>query len=202
MSYTNVAGATHNFHVWDDGSGNLTATADIAVAGTPVSATAPFPVMQGAYSANASVTRPANTTAYAAGDVIGPTGGGTSALSFASVGLSGAVVTIVGASLEIDDSALIASEAGYRLYLYNVTPPSALADNAAFDLSSGDRASFLGYIDLGTPLDLGSTLYVQSDLAKAVKLSGTGLFGYLVTVAGYTPTSGRGPYKVTLLTAG
>src|SRR5215203_4295691 len=178
MAYTNVPGAaTHNFRVWDDGSGNLTATADIAVAGATVSATAPFPVVQNAYSANASITRPTNTTPYTAGDVIGPAAG-TSALSFASVGASGAVVTIVGASLEIDDSALIASEANYRLYLYNVTPPSALADNAAFDLPSGDRASFLGFVDLGTPLDLGSTLYVQSDLAKAVKLSGTGLFGY------------------------
>jgi hypothetical protein len=73
-----------------------------------------------------------------------------------------------------------------------------LGDNAAFDLPSGDRASFLGYVDLGLPADLGSTLYVETNVVnKQLTLSGTSLFGYLVTNGAYTPTSAR-VHKITL----
>jgi hypothetical protein len=143
-------------------------------------------------SAAVTLTRTADTNAYAANDVIGAATGSTAALTFANMGPSGGEVTLTSVSLEIDASAVIAGETSYRLYLYNVTPPSALGDNAAFDLPSGDRASFLGYVDLGTPIDLGSTLYVQADnIGKQIKLSGTSLFGYLVTIGAYTPTSAR-----------
>lgn len=147
---------------------------------------------QGA-SAAVSLTRTADTNAYAAGDVIGSATGSTAALTFASMGPSaGGDVMITSASLEIDASAVISGETSYRLYLYNVTPPSALGDNVAWDLPSGDRASFLGYIDFGSPVDLGSTLYVQQDsINKQIKAAGSSLFGYLVTNGAYTPTSAR-----------
>jgi tetrahydromethanopterin S-methyltransferase subunit D len=145
-----------------------------------------------AASAAVTLTRTADTNAYAANDVIGAATGSTAALTFSNLGPSGADATITSVSLEIDASAVIGGETSYRLHLYNVTPPSALGDNAAWDLPSGDRASYLGYVDLGTPVDLGSTLYVQSDnINKQVKLSGTNLFGYLVTIGAYTPTSAR-----------
>lgn len=144
------------------------------------------------YSSAQTLTRTADTNAYAANDVIGAATGSTAALTFTSMGPSGGEVVLTSVSLEIDAAALITSESSYRLYLYNVTPPSALGDNAAWDLPSGDRASFLGYVDLGTPVDLGSTLYVQSDnINKQIKLSGTSIFAYLTTTAAYTPTSAR-----------
>ncbi|HXJ01296.1 MAG TPA: hypothetical protein VNH44_08725 [Micropepsaceae bacterium] len=144
------------------------------------------------YSAAVTLTRTADTNAYAANDVLGAATGSTAALTFASVGPNGGEVMITSASLEIDSSAVISGETSYRLYLYNVTPPSATGDNGAFDLPSGDRASFLGYIDLGTPVDLGSTLYVQTDnINKQIKLSGTNIYAYLVTNGAYTPTSAR-----------
>ncbi|MFA5172732.1 MAG: hypothetical protein WC426_14310 [Sulfuriferula sp.] len=133
-------------------------------------------------------TRPANTTAYTAGDVVGPA---LAALEFVNVGNPTTDVIITDADLEIDITAVPSGMTSFRLYLYNATPPSALADNAAFDLPAGDRASFLGYIDLGTPVDLGSTLYVQtSQINRNVKLGATtSLFAYLVTVGGFTPAS-------------
>lgn len=143
------------------------------------------------YSAAVTLTRTADTNAYAANDALGAATGSTAALTFASMGPSGAEITLTGAALEIDAAAVITGETSYRLYLYSVTPPSALGDNTAWDLPSGDRASFLGYVDLGTPVDLGSTLYVQADINRQVKLSGTSLFGYLVTNGAYTPTSAR-----------
>lgn len=139
-----------------------------------------------------TITRTADTNAYTANDVIGAATGATSAVEFTDMGPADGRISIIGASLRIDASALIASEATYNLHLYSITPPSALGDNAAHDIPSGDRASYLGYVALGTPVDLGSTLWVKQDsLQIPVRLSSTSLWGYLVTVAGYTPTSAR-----------
>lgn len=140
-------------------------------------------------TAQTSVTRPSNTTAYTAGDVVGAT---AAAWTFANVApYAGAEIFILDADLRIDVTAVPSGMTSFRLHLYNATPPSAAADNDAWDLPSGDRASYLGYIDLGTPVDVGSTLYVQNvGVNKRVKLGdSTSVFGYLVTNAGFTPSS-------------
>ena len=139
----------------------------------------------GLYSAT-SVTRPNDTTAYNAADVVG------GVLEFPVFSTRGRGVLITGAQLMIEANALIASEAGYSLYLYSVTPPSALADNAAWDIPSGDRDAYLGALSLGTPTDLGSSL-VASIKAQdlPVQMQSSSIFAYLVTAAGYTPTAER-----------
>jgi hypothetical protein len=154
------------------------------------------------YGVPVSVTRTADTSLYTANDVIGSATGSTAALTFANIGPSGGgEVMITSAILEIDASAIISGETSYELKLYSVTPPSALGDNAAWDLPSGDRASYLGKIALGTPADVGSTLLIETDgINKQITLAGANLYAYLVTVGGYTPTSAR-VYKVTLHTA-
>jgi hypothetical protein len=88
----------------------------------------------------------------------------------------------------------------WRLYLYSVTPPSALADGATFDLPAGDIPSFLGYVDIAQLVDLGSSLYVQSDnLNKAIRPAGfRGVFGYLVNQTTLTPQAAA--HTVTLFT--
>lgn len=100
-------------------------------------------------------------------------------------------VTITGSTLLVAHTAVIASETSYTLHLYSVTPPSALADNAAFDVPVGDRASYLGALALGTPADLGASLYIEVNThAKPVFVpAGGSLFAYLVTVGGFTPTA-------------
>lgn len=153
------------------------------------------------YKCSVSTTRPNDTNALTANDVIGSSTSASGAVwSFSSCGPSaGGEIMLTSAELEIDASAIISGETSYNLYLYNVTVPSALGDNAAFDIPSGDRASFLGKVSLGTPVDEGSTLYVRTDTINAqfTAPSGGALFGYLVTVGGYTPTAQR-VYKVTL----
>lgn len=150
----------------------------------------------------ASFTRPNDTNAYTAGDVVGAATGSTAALSFPSVGPSTrASAMITSVELEIDITAVPSGMTSFRLYLYSVTPPSALGDNTAFDLPSGDRSAFLGYVDLGTPVDIGSTLYVQTlnvnkQLAMPGNIGGV-LWGYLVTVGAYTPAA-QSVFKVTL----
>jgi hypothetical protein len=160
-------------------------------AGVEVTNWAVTPVTVG-YSAKVTLTRTADTAAYLANDVIGAATGSTAALTFANMGPSGGRIMITSTQLEIDAAAVISGETTYNLHLYNVTPPGAYGDNVAWDLPSGDRASYLGFIPLGAPVDLGSTLYVeQNGINKQLLLSGTSLFGYLVTVGAYTPTSAR-----------
>jgi hypothetical protein len=142
------------------------------------------------YSASASITRPNDTNIYAAGDVIGAAAGSTAAIEFTNMGPSGKEIMITSSALEVDVAAIPSGMSTFRLHLYNVTPPSALGDNVAWDLPAGDRASYLGYVDLNGPIDLGSTLYVEvNGINKQVKLAGTSLFGYLVTYGGYTPSA-------------
>lgn len=76
----------------------------------------------------------------------------------------------------------------WALHLYSVTPPSALADDATFDIPSGDRTSYLGFVTIPQVVDYGNSLYIEShNLNKRVKLSGTSLFGYLVNGTTLTP---------------
>jgi hypothetical protein len=140
------------------------------------------------YTAQTSTTRPSNTTAYIAGDVCGAA---AAAIEFASIGPAAGHIIITDADLRVDVTAVPAGMTSFRLHLYNVTPPSALADNAVWDLPAGDRASYLGYIDLGSPVDVGATLFVQSGtINKKLKMgTTTSLFGYLVTNGGFTPSS-------------
>ena len=136
-----------------------------------------------------SVTRPDNTTAYTANDVIGAAAGSTAALAFA-LGDAAGEYLITSTSLEVDLAAVPSGMMSFRLHLYSVTPPSALGDNVAWDLPAGDRASYLGYLDLGTPVDLGSTLFVQAEqVNKHITLASANLYGYLVTIGGHTPAS-------------
>ena len=121
-----------------------------------------------------------------AGDVM------TGAKEFTYLGpSSGGEVVIEGTKLVVEHSALIASEAGYTLHLYSVTPPSAIADNGVWDITTADRASYQCSIALGTPVDLGSTLCVHVDgINKQVTIPvGGSLWAYLETDAGFTPTA-------------
>lgn len=154
--------------------------------------------MSYAYAAAVSLTRTADTNAYLANDVVGAAPGSTAALTFLNIGPGQGEIEVTTIELEIDRNAVISGETSYLLYLYNVTPPSALGDNVPWDLPAGDRASFLGYINLGTPVDVGSTLYVQTTAVnRVVSLLGSSLFGYLVTVGPYTPASAT-VHKITL----
>lgn len=98
---------------------------------------------------------------------------------------------ITSSMLMVSETAVQAGETSYLLKLYNVTPPSAHADNAAWDLPSGDRAAYLGSLSLGAPVDIGSTLVVETDdLRKQITVPSTGkIFAELVTASAFTATA-------------
>jgi len=152
------------------------------------------------YKSTVAITRPANTTPYTAGDVVGqadtgtPANAGTAILEFTSIGPSGGHILITGADLEIDVTAVPSGMTSFTLWLYD-SSPTAILDNAAWDFPAGDRGKLLGKIELGTPVDVGSTLFVQTDRTShqgqwKLAAGSTSLFGELVTNGGYTPSSG------------
>ncbi len=176
-------------------------TSLIALVPTSLTAGGYFKVAQrDATSVALSVTRTADTNVYAAGDMIGTgTSSGNAVLTFANIRPDGAgEYMITSAELEIDATALISGETSYNLYLHNAAPNSNSADNASFDITTGDRTTFIGKVPLGVPVDEVSTLYVRSDgIMQQITTAGTDIKAYLVTVGTYTPTSAR-VYKITL----
>lgn len=157
-------------------------------------------VVSAGFGASVSFTRTADTNAYAANDVIGSATGSTAALTFTPMSpAAGGEVMLTSAQLEIDAAAVPSGMTSFQLALYSVTPPSAYGDNAAWDLASGDRASFLGLINIGTPVDIGSTLVINTDVInkQITVLATASLFGYLITNGGFTPASGT-TYKINL----
>ncbi len=204
-SWTVLPGNTANTTPWLAKIGDGTNVANVKAASTAPLASDPALVVAlspnglnangRATSANsAPVTLPndlaasasATFTPAAASHVANDVNGG--AQTFASLGLSGSRVMITSATLEIDGAT--AEATAWTLYIYNVTPPSATADDGAWDLVSGDRASFLGKVDLGTAVDLGSTQWIENHgINKQIKLSGTDVFGYLVNTTTLTPAN-------------
>ncbi len=155
------------------------------------------------YKGTASFTRPANTTTYTASDVIG--GSPTAVITIPTIGASGGHIMLTSCDMRIDVAAVPSGMGNMRLYLYSATPPSALADNAAWDLPSGDRTAYIGYVDLGTPADLGSTLFTQVDqINKQVQLAtgATSLYAYLTSVGSFAPAANSEVYSVTCRAVG
>ena len=139
------------------------------------------------YISKVAKTRPDNTTAYTAGDVLGtdpatvieftniaPVGGGTIVLLYASLMIS---------------AGSVAGLAQTRLHFYS-SAPSGIADNAAYNLPSGDRANYLGSLTLGAPSDLGDTMFSEDDfLRKTVTASSSSLFAIAQTVSAWNPAA-------------
>lgn len=133
-------------------------------------------------------TRPANETAYTELDVVGD---GTN-LAFDFAGVKTSMQIIAGARLRFDKNVVPSGMGTFRLHLYNAAP-TAIADNAAFNVPEADRAKYLGYITIPTPVDLGDTIWAQVDnvnfMAKCAAGMST-LYGILQTVEAWTPASG------------
>lgn len=141
-----------------------------------------------AFKSQPTVTRPANTTAYTAGDVVG----GAYQLS-----VPAGNILLTSCGLQINVTAVPSGMTSFRRHFYNITPPSAIADNAAWTLHADDLAYYLGYVDVGSPADGGSALYSQVDQVNMHLFTQTqnGLFCYEVTNGGFTPAGNSEVYR-------
>jgi hypothetical protein len=121
-------------------------------------------------------------TSHVAGDVNG------GAQEFKSAGFVGQAAAIWSCSLRIDNASIETST--WRLHLFDVTPPGAIADDGAFTLAAGDRASYLGYIDIPQVITFGASNYIESNnIWKLVRLRSSSLFAYLVNGTTLTPNA-------------
>ena len=135
------------------------------------------------YEIYATITRPANTTAYTAGDVVG------GAFQFSGVP-GGKLLMVTTAWLLLHFASIPAGMTSFKVKLFKATPPSAIADNAAWDLTAADRAYYIGSYSVGSATDAGATLVCEADgINKHIMVGNAGLWAYLVTDAAYTPAS-------------
>lgn len=153
-------------------------------------------------AASAQFTRPADTTAYAAGDQVtnSTTAGSFVALSFDVGRYSGAYVVIRGAKLR--KSTATTTNASFRLHLFTVAPTVATAgDNATFANVANTSDSYIGAIDItvGRAFSTGSAgvgmVSGRNEIIAAPVA--TTLYGILEALAAYAPGNAE-TFDVTL----
>lgn len=142
----------------------------------------------------ASFTRPADTTAYAAQDVVSNSTTAPSVLTFAGAGRANGGSGLILSARHLKNSTSTTG-ATYRLHLYRVAP-TAINDNAQFSLLYANRISRIGFIDFshsggGTGSDATNALTTFVNLPFVCDAAATSLFGILVVTSAYTPTSGE-----------
>jgi hypothetical protein len=164
----------------------------------PVSVAAVVSVKTGMSVVSQEITRPADTTAYAANDVVGPT-------TTPAVGVLADLFSGNGASGYITKVRLVTNQAAnvtpYRIYFYNAAP-TAIADNAASSVLYADDAKIIGYVDItnvsqeGSGSDAAMGLWTGQLAAKAAAADND-LYYVIITKAAFTPANGQ-KYTVTV----
>lgn len=140
---------------------------------------------------SAEFTRPANTTAYSAGDVIGPATG----QSLITIPCAYTDIAVVGATVE---SSATQDTTGL-LYIVNSPTYAPGLDNAAFTLPgySDQRVGMIQLSTFATNVLQGAP--VAADIAQTsywstyypMKLTDGRIYAALMTVAGFSPASGQ-----------
>lgn len=174
-----------------DGTTNKVAS-NLYQGGTVVSATNPVIIKSNGTIVSANFTRPNDTNLYTALDVISNSTSSPSVITFSNVsGIAAGNIIITSIAMRLDEANIPAGESTFRLHLYDAAP-TAINDNAAYDLPSGDRAKYLGYLTLSTPIDLGATCWSQDtnvNFQCKLAAASTSLYGILQTVGGFTPVA-------------
>ena len=136
------------------------------------------------------ITRPANTTAYTAGDGVGTGTSVVSTLSNAARQNSGGGRIL---AVRLFKSGTTVTSATFTVLFFN-TAPTDVADNAAFNLLYAESSRFVGSVALSTMTVQGSgggfafsapnpsIWYTTASGSKA-------LYAVIIATAGYTPAS-------------
>lgn len=129
------------------------------------------------------VTRPADTAAYAANDVINNATSSATNQSLTSVATENAgsgYMTVVLVTSETSNVAPI------RIHFYDAAPATAKNDNAAWAFVYADKSKYLGYVDLPALSGGVSTAQFKSYKAKS---DSRDLYYEIQTLAAFTPAS-------------
>lgn len=154
----------------------------------------------------ASFTRPADTTAYAAGDLVAnsTTAGSVVPLSFAgAVRTTGDCVRIERVRIEKSGTSL--TNASFRLHLFEASPTPTVGDNGVYNnagvLATNNILNHAGTFPVtmiwsGSDGAMGIGVPTTGNGATIRPATGTTLFGLLEVTAAYTPASGEIFYVV------
>ena len=140
---------------------------------------------------SATFTRPADTTAYAAQDVVSNSTTAPVVLTFADCGRVNGGSGVILSARHMKQGAT--ATPNYRLHLYRVAP-SAQNDNAQFTLLFANQDRRIGFIDFvhqtgGTGSDCSNALTPFVNLPFVCDSAQDNLYGILTTTSGYTPVS-------------
>jgi len=141
---------------------------------------------------SASLTRPADTTQYAVGDVVADSTTVPGLMIFENASrIAGCGGRVTGAKCSKNTATV--TNAQFRLYLYNA-PITAIADNAQHALLWANRAKRIGYIDFllatsGTGSDCAEDIQQGLNLEFIPQADTKTIYGILVALAAYTPGS-------------
>ena len=140
----------------------------------------------------ASFTRPSDTTAYAAQDVVSNSTSAPSVLTFSAAAQTSGGTGLILSARHLKSSATTTG-ATYRLHLYRVAP-TAINDNSPFTLLFANRANRIGFIDFnhqtgGTGSDASNALTTFVNLPFVCDAASANIFGILTVTSAYTPTS-------------
>lgn len=142
----------------------------------------------------ATLTRPANTTAYAAGDEVTDVGGAILTFSGCARLAGGSGILD---SITIIDGANAATDPQLDAFVFDTTS-TPQADNAAFAPSDAVMNTLVGAVSMGTAIAgdsgaSGNLLFQQRNLCLPFVCGpgSTSLFARLVARNAYTPTSGE-----------
>lgn len=137
----------------------------------------------------ASLTRPADTTAYASGDLIAnsTTAGSVVPLNFANASLSPTAASRV-RRVKVVTSSTSVTNASFRVHLFCESPTVANGDNGA--ISFNKALKYLGQVDV-TVAQAATDGAVGQATCDMVYRSDTNnkIYGLLEARAAYTPTS-------------
>jgi hypothetical protein len=136
---------------------------------------------------SASVTRPADTTAYASGDLVAnsTTAGSVVPLSFGDItrgpGLSSRIRRV-----RLSKTGAGITNASFRLHLFNVLPTVSSGDNAAIVIATG-AAGYVGQIDItaGQAFTDGAAGQATTEL----NIASQAIYGLIEARGAYTPAS-------------
>ena len=146
------------------------------------------------HNPSSSFTRPADTTAYASGDLVAnsTTAGSVTPLSFTLGGYS-ALSQFRLVRARISKTGTSATNANFRLHLYTASPVPANGDNAAW--STTQAANWVGNIDVTSMLAFTDGCCGTGSLPAGseafLRFNGNVLYGLLEAKAAYTPASGE-----------
>lgn len=140
-----------------------------------------------------SFTRPADTTAYASGDIVAnsTTGASVVPLNFANVSDG------IGRSLQIrrvriGKTGTGVTNAAFRLHLFKALPTVSSGDNAAIAITTG-FADYLGQVDVtvGQAFGDGAAGQATTEINCHPVAGASNLYGLLEARGAYTPISGE-----------